>query len=80
MIGEEYKDEYKPYSVGDIEWKYPHEHEPPRGKKLNILTCGGVAIHGFWKDNHGFIAWQDMFKRNRAKEAAAAAWLKAQGR
>lgn len=59
----------KEYSTGSIPWKYPHRHKPPRGKKLNILTEGGIAIHGDWRDDSGFLGWQDLFKRDLKQEA-----------
>jgi hypothetical protein len=58
----------KEYSVGAVEWISPLDKEPPRGKKINILQGGGIAIHGQWEDNLGYLAWQDLFKRNYLKE------------
>lgn len=58
----------KKYSVGQIPWLYPHVDAPPRGVKLNILTKGGIAIHGEWRNDCGFIAWQHLFKRDKQLE------------
>lgn len=65
----------KAYSAGTIKWYYPHRKKPPMGKKLNILQEGGIAIHGEWKWNAGFIAWQDLFKRDYEQEAEFKEWL-----
>ena len=75
MTEEHLRTDAKEYSTGTILWKYPHKHPPPRGKKLNILQCGGIAIHGEWRDNSGFIAWQDLFKRDFQQEKEYLEWL-----
>jgi hypothetical protein len=77
---EPFKDEYKPYRVGEIEWIYPHEQEPPTGVDLHILQFGGSAIRGQWRYGVGFIAWQYMFKRNKTKEAEFFKWMDEQGK
>lgn len=76
----QFKDEYKPYRVGEIEWIYPHEKEPPIGVDLHILQFGGSAIRGQWRYGVGFIAWQYMFKRNKTKEAEFFKWMHEQGK
>ena len=73
-------DDYKPYRVGELEWIYPHEQEPPTGVKLNILQVGGIAIHGQWAYGCGFIAWQYQFKRNKEKEMAFYKWMEENGK
>ncbi len=52
----------------DIYWIYPKDALPPMGKKLAILTSGGVQITGDWRHDGGFIAWQYLFKRDKSKE------------
>lgn len=75
-----FRDDYKPYRVGEIEWIYPHEQEPPTGVDLHILQFGGSAIRGQWRYGVGFIAWQYMFKRNKTKEAEFFKWMESQGK
>lgn len=67
-------DHSKTYSTGAVEWIYPHEDAPPPGKKIFILTTGGVAIVGTWAGwTAGHVAWQHLFRRNAEKEIAATA-------
>lgn len=54
-----------PVAVADIYWRYD---DPPRGVKLFLLTKGGVAVTGPWSTDGRYIAWQYMFKRDKAKE------------
>lgn len=34
----------------------PKEHAPPRGKKILLLTIGGICVVGHWKDDD-WVAW-----------------------
>lgn len=59
----------KGYSTDpELEWYYPQDYTPPKGVKVFLLTKGGVAVTGVWKDNAGFIGWRPLFKRNLEKE------------
>lgn len=58
----------KTYVVGDTEWIYPFEAEPPRGKKIHILQGGGMSITGNWQDGAGYLAWAELHRRNHRKE------------
>lgn len=54
------------YAVSsEVYWRYD---TAPRGVKLFLLTIGGVAITGDWRDNSGFIAWHPLPKRNKELE------------
>lgn len=51
------------------EWRYPLlDGEPPRGKKLNLLTSGGIAVIGQWAENSNYIAWAPLLKASKIKE------------
>lgn len=65
-------DDTKEYVTGTHQWIYLQDKKPPAGKKLFILQGGGVAITGNWRDDAGYIAYQEMFKRNYVKEEAHA--------
>lgn len=39
------------------EWLCPIKHPPPPGKKLQLLTSGGIATYGPWSWEEGNIAW-----------------------
>ena len=55
---------------GIAEWQYIGvDAEPPRGKKINLLTKGYVQVIGNYTDDGSFIAWAPLIKRNKAKEA-----------
>ena len=50
-------------------WRYPLlDGEPPKGKKLNLLTSGGIAVIGQWNDSSNFIAWAPLIKASKTKE------------
>lgn len=57
----------KEYVVSaESSWRYI---EPaPRGKKLSLLTRGGIQVTGEWKDGGDFIAWAPLIKRNHELE------------
>lgn len=58
----------KTYAVGGAKWEYPHQKAPPRGKKIALLTEGGMQTHGHWQEDGGFIGWQYLFKRDKEAE------------
>ena len=52
-----------------VYWNY----EPaPMGASVFLLTIGGTATTGPWKNNAGYIGWNPFFKRDREKEASLA--------
>lgn len=57
----------KIYVVGNSNrWRYT---EPaPRGKKLTLLTRGGIQVTGEWLDDGSFIAWAPLIKRDHKLE------------
>lgn len=56
-------------------WLYPPEDMPPKGVKLHILTKGGVAIHGEWRWDNGYLGWQYLPKRDFYKEMEALQYM-----
>jgi len=57
------------YLAGEAEWNYMGiDDSPPVGVKLNILTSGGIAVQGTWRDDSDFIAWAPLIRRNKLKE------------
>lgn len=52
-----------PAASGDVYWRDPEEHPPPRGVKLLILTSGGVACFGEWSRASNFVAWSPLPKK-----------------
>lgn len=38
------------------DWIDPLDIPPPRGRKLNVLTYGGIATEGFWDDKL-YVGW-----------------------
>lgn len=49
--------------TNDVTWKNPEVEPPPRGRKINVLTIGGIAIQAYWSDRakkDGFIAWYPL--------------------
>jgi hypothetical protein len=49
--------------AGEVGWNDPEWNPPPRGVKLLILTSGGVAVLGDWRDDSNFVAWSPLPKR-----------------
>lgn len=49
----------------ELYWRYD---KAPTGAKLFLLTKGGVAVTGQWRDDGSFTAWQYLFKRDKSKE------------
>ena len=66
----------KQASSNEARWNYPGypgDPDAPRGVKLQILTSGGISIHGQWAGTEqGHVAWAYLVQRNQAKED----WLK----
>lgn len=58
----------KTYQVGSIKWIYPCDQRAPTGVKLALLTRGGIQVTGPWRDGGDFLAWQNLFGRDRSKE------------
>jgi hypothetical protein len=48
---------------GSVYWRNPAEYAPPVGRKLLLLTDGGVAVIGLWSKDGGFQAWSPLPKR-----------------
>lgn len=53
--------------TGQVYWRYVER--APSGKVL-LLTIGGVATFGDWKEDAGFLAWSPMPKRDKLLEKA----------
>lgn len=47
-------------------WRYD---KAPTGVKLFLLTEGGIATEGPWRDDGSYLAWHPLFKRDHALEA-----------
>lgn len=52
--------------AAEVHWRDPDWCDPPRGRKLLLLTEGGVAVIGVWRDDGGFTAWSPLPKRTPA--------------
>jgi len=48
---------------GEVYWRDPAKQSPPVGRKLLLLTDGGVAVIGLWHKDGGFQAWSPLPKR-----------------
>jgi hypothetical protein len=48
---------------GDVYWRDVLQYPPPVGKKLLLLTVGGVAVIGLYTKSGGFVAWSPLPKR-----------------
>ena len=48
---------------GSVYWRDPAQYAPPVGRKLLLLTDGGVAVIGLWSKDGGFQAWSPLPKR-----------------
>lgn len=63
----------KTYIAGKAAWNYVGiDADPPRGKTINILTQGGVAVKGEWIENNGYRAWSPLIGTDKEKERAQA--------
>ncbi len=59
----------KDYEVDpDMYWIYPKQELPPMGRKLALLTQGGIQVTGTWPSDGSCIAWQRLFKRDHDYE------------
>lgn len=55
-------------AADNVGYKDPAVFAPPKGVKLILLTEGGVAVLGDWKDDGGFVAWSPLPKKTIQKE------------
>lgn len=49
-----------PAVAGEVYWRSPVTDPPPRGVKLLLLTSGGVACLGDWRDDSNLVAWSPL--------------------
>lgn len=49
-----------PAAAGQVYWRYPEYMPPPRGVKLLLLTSGGVACLGDWREGSNLVAWSPL--------------------
>jgi len=49
-----------PAIAGAVYWRYPEIDAPPRGVKLLLLTSGGIACLGDWRDDSNLVAWSPL--------------------
>ena len=54
-----------PAESGEVYWRDPQTDPPPLGRKLLVLTDGGVAVIGDWKHDSNFAAWSPLPKRRK---------------
>lgn len=59
----------------DNRWLYPPRNMPPRSVKLQLLTRGGVACHGEWRWDGGFVGWRPLPKRDLVEEIEALEYM-----
>lgn len=52
---------------GEVYWRDPAQYTPPTGRKVLLLTEGGVAVIGLWHKGGGFVAWSPLPKRGEKK-------------
>jgi len=52
-----------PAATGDATYRDPIADPPPRGVKLLLLTSGGVAVLGDWRDDSNLVAWAPLPKK-----------------
>lgn len=59
----------EPVTAEGAPWRY--DSTAPRGRKLLLLTIGGVLVQGTWKGDLGefFLAWQPLPKRDKVAES-----------
>ena len=55
-----------PIVSNTVKWRYD---KAPIGAKLFLLTHGGVAVVGNWRDDGDFIGWHPLFDRDSEQEA-----------
>lgn len=56
-----------PAMSGAVFWRSPNDEPPPLGRKLLVLTAGGVAVISDWMTDSNFVAWSPLPKRRDAK-------------
>lgn len=54
-----------PAASGEVYWRDPEWCPPPRGVKLLLLTSGGVACIGDWRDDSNFVSWSPLPKKRQ---------------
>lgn len=54
-----------PATSGEVYWRDPADEPPPLGRKLLILTSGGVAVIGDWMNDSNFVAWSPLPRRRK---------------
>lgn len=59
----------EPVTAEGAPWRY--DDTAPRGRKVLLLTIGGVLVQGNWKGYLGefFLAWQPLPKRDKVAES-----------
>lgn len=60
------------YIAGGEEFHYPGAGDPMPERsdaKVLLLTKGGICVPGWWTGDPFYIAWKELPKRNREKEA-----------
>jgi hypothetical protein len=67
MMGENLNLSAYSASPGEVYWRDPGHYTPPVGRKLLLLTDGGVAVIGLWHRDGGFVAWSPLPKRKDKK-------------
>lgn len=45
-----------------------HKSWPPGGKRVQLLTKGGVAVLGEYRRDGGFIGWAEVADRDKSAE------------
>lgn len=60
------------FASNDLWYRYPKsgDPKPPGGADVLLLTKGGIAVRGVWRDDGSVIAWCPMPKRNKTKEGS----------
>ena len=57
-----------PAEAGEAYWRDPDWDPPPLGRKLLLLTSGGVAVIGDWMRDSNLIAWSPLPKRRESMQ------------
>ena len=56
----------KVLTTSEVDWNY--FTPPDTSAKCLLLTDGGIAIIGQWRDGNGLLAWLPLPKRNKEYE------------
>jgi hypothetical protein len=51
---------------GEVFWRDPQKEPPPMGRKLLVLTSGGIAVIGDWMIDSNFVAWSPLPKKRKS--------------